>query len=209
MNILTKSLLSAGAAAAALVTVAAPAQAQGRYDRYDRNRDGISAGEVIAGAVILGGIAAVIASSDDDRYDNRNYNRGYDNNGYNNGSYNNGGYNNGNGSRRAVNQCVRTVENWANGYSRSDVTQISNIERTRNGYRVTGRLVVQDGWRGTNRGYGNDRYDRDDRYDGSNGYNSQGYGRGYERGYDRGRFTCFVERGRVVDVDYRGLEQWR
>ena len=67
MNILTKSLLGAGAAAAALVTVAAPAQAQYRYDRYDRNRDGISAGEVIAGAVILGGIAAVIASSGNDR----------------------------------------------------------------------------------------------------------------------------------------------
>jgi len=200
MNILTKSLLGAGAAAAALVTVAAPAQAQGRYDRYDRNRDGISAGEVIAGAVILGGIAAVIASSGDDRYDNRNYNRGY-----NNGGYNNGGYNNGNGSRRAVNQCVRTVENWANGYSRSDVTQISNIERTRGGYRVTGKLVVQDGWRGNNRGYGYDRYDRDDRYGRNNGYGNQGYG----RGYDKGRFTCFVERGRVVDVDYRGLEQWR
>lgn len=200
MNILTKSLLGAGAAAAALVTVAAPAQAQGRYDRYDRNRDGISAGEVIAGAVILGGIAAVIASSGDDRYDNRNYNRGY-----NNGGYNNGGYNNGNGSRRAVNQCVRTVENWANGYSRSDVTQITNIERTRGGYRVTGKLVVQDGWRGNNRGYGNDRYDRYDRYGRNNGYGNQGYG----RGYDKGRFTCFVERGRVVDVDYRGLEQWR
>ncbi len=200
MNILTKSLLGAGAAAAALVTVAAPAQAQGRYDRYDRNRDGISAGEVIAGAVILGGIAAVIASSGDDRYDNRNYNRGY-----NNGGYNNGGYNNGNGSRRAVNQCVRTVENWANGYSRSDVTQINNIERTRGGYRVTGKLVVQDGWRGNNRGYGNGRYDRDDRYGRNNGYGNQGYG----RGYDKGRFTCFVERGRVVDVNYRGLEQWR
>jgi hypothetical protein len=203
MNILTKSLLGAGAAAAALVTVAAPVQAQGRYDRYDRNRDGISAGEVIAGAVILGGIAAVIASSGDDRYDNRNYNRGY-----NNGGYNNGGYNIGNGSRRAVNQCVNTVENWANGYSRSDVTQISNIERTRYGYRVTGKLVVQDGWRGNNRGYGNDRYDRDDRYgrnDRNNGYGNQGY----RRGYDKGRFTCFVERGRVVDIDYRGLEQWR
>lgn len=204
MNILTKSLLGAGAAAAALVTVAAPAQAQGRYDRYDRNRDGISAGEVIAGAVILGGIAAVIASTDDDRYSDRRYdNRDYNRGGYDNRGYNNSGYNNGNGSRRAVNQCVRTVENWANGYSRSDVTQISNIERTRNGYRVTGRLVVQDGWRGNNRGYGNDRYDR------NNSYNNQGYGRGYERGYDRGRFTCFVERGRVVDVDYRGLEQWR
>ena len=211
MNIFTKSLLSAGAAAAALVTVAAPAQAQ-RYDRYDRNRDGISAGEIIAGAVILGGLAAVIGSANNGRYDD--------------GRYDDRRYNNGIGSRRAVNQCVRTVENWANGYSRSNVTQINRIDRTRDGYRITGNLVVQDGWRGNNRGYDNDRYDRndrDDRYErderyerndrydnGRYGYGDQGYGnQGYGRGYDKGRFTCFVERGRVIDVDYRGLEQWR
>ena len=199
MKILTKSLLSAGAAAAALVSVAAPAQARGR------DNDGISAGEVIAGAVILGGIAAVIASSDDDRY------RGYDDGRYNDGRYNddrydggryddrddryeNGnrrgrggyGYNSQQGSRAAVNQCVTAVEQWASRYSRADVTQINQIDRTRNGYRVTGKLVVQDGYRGRNR-----------------------YDRGYDRGYDKGRFTCYVERGRVIDVDYRGLDQWR
>ena len=196
MKILTKSLLSAGAAAAALVTVAAPAQARGR------DNDGITAGEVIAGAVILGGIAAVIASSDDDRY------RGYDDGRYNDGRYNDRryddrdgryddgnyrgrgqnryGYNSQQGSRAAVNQCVTAVEQWASRYSRADVTQINQIDRTRNGYRVTGKLVVQDGYRGRSR---NDR--------------------GYDRGYDKGRFTCYVERGRVIDVDYRGLDQWR
>ena len=57
---------------------------------------------------------------------------------------------------------------------------------------MTGKLVVQDGYRGRNeRGY------------------DRGYERGYERGYDKGRFTCYVERGRVIDVDYRGLDQWR
>ena len=218
MNIFTKSLLSAGAAAAALVTIATPAQAQ-RYDRYDRNRDGISAGEVIAGAVILGGLAAVIGSATNGRYNNNRYERdGYD---YNRGGYS---YNNRNGSSRlAVNQCVNTVERWANGYSRSNVTQINRIDRTRDGYRITGNLVVQDGWRGNNRGYDNDRYDRDDRYERDEryerndrygndryGYGDQGYGnQGYGRGYDKGQFTCFVERGRVIDVDYRGLEQWR
>jgi hypothetical protein len=179
MKFLTKSLLGAGAAAAALVTVAAPAQAQ-RYERYDRDRDGISAGEVIAGAVVLGGLAAVIASADNDRYDRD----GYD---YRRGGYNNNYYNNRNGgSRAAINRCVNQVENWASRYSRADVTQIRDIDRTRYGYRVQGNLVVQDGWRGR----GNDRY-------------------GYNRGYDRGRFTCYVERGRVVDIDYRGLDQWR
>jgi hypothetical protein len=196
MKILTKSLLSAGAAAAALVSVAAPAQARGR------DNDGIDAGEVIAGAVILGGIAAVIAASDNDR------GRGYDDGRYNDSRYgdryddryDNGhrrgrghgrghddyGYNRQNGSRSAVNQCVTAVENWASRYSRADVTQINNIDRTRYGYRVTGNLVVKDGYRGRSR-----------------------YDRGYDRGYDQGRFTCYVERGRVIDVDYRGLDQWR
>jgi hypothetical protein len=197
MKILTKSLLSAGAAAAALVSVAAPAQARGR------DNDGISAGEVIAGAVILGGIAAVIASSDDNRSRDRGYDDGrYDDRGYDNRDdrYDNGhrrgrghgrgnddyGYDRQYNSRAAVNQCVTAVEQWASRYSRADVTQINNIDRTRNGYRVSGNLVVKDGYRGRSR---NDR--------------------GYDRGYDKGRFTCYVERGRVIDVDYRGLDQWR
>jgi hypothetical protein len=184
MTFLTKSLLSAGAAAAALVSVAAPAQARGRDD------DKISAGEVIAGAVILGGIAAVLASDNDrDRDYDRDYRRGdYD---YNRGGYGRGGgygynYNQYGGSRQAVNMCINAAENWAGRYSRSDVTEIRDIDRTRYGYRVSGKIVVRDGWRGR------DRYDR-----------------GYDRGYDKGRFTCYVERGRVVDVNYSGLDRWR
>jgi hypothetical protein len=189
MKFLTKSLLSAGAAAAALVSAAAPAEA-----RY-RDNDRISAGEVIAGAVILGGLAAVIASADDDRdyrYSDRNYR--YDD-GYN---YHRGrdrdrwdyDYNRYGNGRQAVNQCISTVESWASRYSRSDVTEIRDIDRTRYGYKISGNVVVRDGWRGR------DRYDR-------------GYDRGYERGYDRGRFTCYVEQGRVVDVNYSGLDRWR
>ncbi|WP_409212331.1 hypothetical protein [Sphingorhabdus sp.] len=199
MNILTKSLLSAGAAAAALVSVSAPAQARDRHDR-----DNISAGEVIAGAVVLGGLAAVIAASDNDRRYDRGYDRG------NNYDYNRAGFGYDSrygGGRSAVNQCVNGVERWANRYSRSDVTQIRDIERTRYGYRVKGNVVVKDGWRGNNRGYdGYNRYDRDGRY--GNGYHN-GYEGGYNRGYDKGRFTCYVERGRVVDIDYSGLDRWR
>ena len=184
MKILTKSLLSAGAAAAALVSVAAPAQARDRH----RDDDGISAGEVIAGAVILGGLAAVIASDNDDRRynDGRYYDDRYDNR-YG-GRYDRGyGYNNRyGGSRAAVSQCVNAVENWGNRYSRTDVTRIHDIDRTRYGYRIQGNVVVKDGWRGRDR-----------------------YNYGYERGYDKGRFTCYIERGRVVDIDYRGLDRWR
>ena len=187
MNFMTKSLLGAGAAAAALVSVSVPAQAR---DRYDRDRDGISAGEIIAGAVVLGGIAAVLSSGNNRREDRYSYDDRYD--------YNRAGYNyenRGGSSRAAVNQCVASVERWANGYSRSDVTQVRSIERTRYGYRVTGNVVVQDGGRGRyeNNHYGNDRFG----------------GNAYQRGYDKGRFTCYVERGRVVDIDYSGLDQWR
>lgn len=186
MKTLTKSLLGVGAAAAALVSVV-PAQAQYRdRDRY-RDNDGISAGEIIAGAVVLGGLAAIL--SDNNRYDR--YDDRYDRRGYNNYNVRYGG------SRAAINQCVNQVEGWASRYSRSDVTQIRDIDRTRYGYVVKGNLVVQDGWRG-----GRDRYDRGDRYDRDNRY-------GYNRGYDRGRFTCYIERGRVVDIDYSGLDQWR
>jgi hypothetical protein len=202
MKFLTKSLLSAGAAAAALVSVAAPAQA-----RHDDDR--ISAGEVIAGAVILGGLAAVLSSGNDRNDRDYRYDRaGYGGDDYRRGGYDRGyGYGYGNrygGGRAAVNQCVNAVERWASRYSRTDVTEIQDIERTRYGYRVSGKLVVQDGWRGHNRydrdGYGRHDYDR-------GGYGRGGYG--YNRGYDKGRFTCYIERGRVVDIDYRGLDQWR
>ncbi len=196
MKMLTKSMLGAGAAAAALAGVAAPA-AQAR----DNRGDGISAGEVIAGAVILGGIAAVIASSGNDRdrgYDNdyrRNDGR-YDDGRYNNGR--NGGYGNGynrqGDSRQAISQCISQVESWAGRYSRSDVTRITDIDRTNKGYKVKGNIVVKDGWRGNN-GRGQGRYDD--------------YRNGYGRGYDQGSFTCKVEYGRVVDVDYKGLDRWR
>lgn len=184
MTILTKSLLSAGAAAAALVSVAAPAEARNRYDD-----DHISAGEVIAGAVVLGGLAAIIASSDNDRHDrDYRYNgRDYDRGGYDRGGYN---YYNGGNSRQAVSQCVNQVEGWAGRYSRSDVTKITDIDRTRYGYKVKGNIVVRDGWSGYGR-------------------NSRDYRGGYNRGYDKGSFTCYVERGQVVDVNYRGLDRWR
>lgn len=198
MNIVTKSLLSAGAAAAALVSVAAPAQAR---DRYDRDRDGISAGEIIAGAVVIGGLAAVLSAGNNDRDYRYDGNDRYD---YDRAGYN---YNRGGNSRAAVSQCINGVERWANGYSRSEVTQIRRIERTRYGYRVLGNVVVQDGQRGRdyNYGYGTDQYNQGDRYNQNDRYDRNSY----SRGYDKGRFTCTVERGRVVDIDYRGLDQWR
>jgi hypothetical protein len=71
---------------------------------------------------------------------------------------------------------------------------------------VKGRLIEQ------NYGYGRGRNDygyygnRNQNY--NNGYDRD-YNRGhddrYERGNREGKFTCYVERGQVVDVSYRGI----
>ena len=183
MKTISKSLVGTIAAGAMAMTSAAPAMAQYR----DRDR-GIDAGDIIAGAVILGGIAAVASAVGnnrgyDYRYDNnyRYHDRGY---GY--------GYSNRYGSpRQAVEQCIRAVENDARraGYRFADVTQIRDVDDQRNGWRVRGNLVV-DG------GYG--------RYNNRWGYNRDRY-----RNDDAGRFTCRVDRGRVSDVDYSGIRNLR
>ena len=165
-----KAAIGAATAGAMLVS-AAPAAARDRYDR-----DGIGAGEIIAGAVVLGGLAAILSASDNDRYDrydNRyrdryddpRYGYGYDYNRYGN-------------SRSAVSQCVRAVERGTSRYGRTDVTQVTSIDRKRDGYKVKGRVVVRDGYGGR-------------------------WGRGGY--YDKGKFSCEIRYGRVVDVDYSGL----
>ena len=185
MQTVSKKLLATAAAGAVALTAAAPAQAQ--YRDYDRD-DGIDAGEVIAGAVVLGGLAAVLGGiGNDDRYYDRRYrdrNYRYDNR-----------YRRGN-SRSAVAQCVNAAERDARryGYRAANVTDIRDVDRTRYGYKVKGRIVV-DG----QRGYGRyDRYSRYDRYD-----------RRYDRrDYDRGKFECRVEGNRVTYLDFdniRGL----
>ncbi len=183
MTYFKKALMGSAVGAAVLVSAAAPANAQ-TYRDYDRDRGGVSAGEVIAGVAILGGLAAVIAaaSGNDDRYDDR-YNdpryrgtNGYPTNGYNRGSaqYNNG--------QQAIQQCVQAARYEASRYGPAQITQVTDVDRIRRGVRVRGDLVVNEGR--NNRGY---------------------RGRGYNRNYDRGSFTCTIRRGRVVDVDINGI----
>ena len=173
-------------AAGAMAVSATPASANDRYDRDD----GIDAGDVIAGALIIGGIAAVagaIGSRDRDYYDDRRYrDRRYDDRRYSRRG----------NPRRAVERCVRAAERDARryGYRYADVTEIRDVDRRNRGWRVRGRMVV-DG----SRGY-RDRYDR------------RSYGRYDRRGYgraDRGRFTCDIRRGRITDIDYRGIRGLR
>jgi hypothetical protein len=190
MTLLTKALLGTGAAAAALVSTASPAVA----------RDGIDIGDVIAGAVVIGGIAAVAgAIGDNDRY-NRGYSYGspYDGDRYGyNDRYDRYGYRQGN-PRQAVEQCVRAAEQSASRYSygRADVTDIRDIDRNSRGYTVRGRIAVNSQGRG---------YRNGDSYYGR-GWN--GDYRGWNsnlRGYDAGSFKCRVEYGRVVDLDFSGV----
>ena len=190
MKTITKALVGSVAAGAMAMASAVPAQAQSR-----RDRGGIDAGDVIAGALIIGGIAAVAAAVGGR---NRNNNDGYVyegsgygyNNGYNGNGYN--GYGREGDPRQAVEQCVYAAERNATRYSyggNAQVTDIRNIDRKRDGYTVKGRIAVntrnanwQRGWNGDYRGY-------------SNNY----------RGYDSGNFTCKVRYGQVYDLDYSGI----
>lgn len=169
---LTKAAVGAATAGAMLIG-ATPAMAR------DRDRDGIGAGEIIAGAVVLGGLAAILSSGDNDRYDRdsryNDRNRGrYEDARYGFG-YDYGRYGN---SRSAVSQCVNSVERGSRRYGRTDVTEVTSIDRKRDGYRVKGRVIVNDGYRGR-------------------------WGRGGS--YDKGKFTCDIRYGRVQDIRFSGL----
>lgn len=49
--------------------------------------------------------------------------------------------------RAAVDRCVRAVEYRASRFGRADVTAIRDVDRTRYGYRVKGKLAVVNGYR--------------------------------------------------------------
>ncbi|QJB69196.1 hypothetical protein [Parasphingorhabdus halotolerans] len=170
-----KTAIVGTAAATAMAVSATPATAKGGH-----NNDGISAGEVIAGAVVLGGLAAILTSGKNDRYNN-NYDRGYRGDRYQNYDY---GHNQRIRPRRAVNKCVRAAENRASRWGRANVTEVRKVDRTRYGYKVSGRIAVQDNRR-------------------SRHYRS-GYNRRYSN-YDTGKFTCYIEGRQITDLRLKGL----
>jgi hypothetical protein len=146
---LARSTLGTLAAGALAIASATPALAD---DYRGRDRDGIGAGEIIAGAVVIGGIAALAGAfdGDRDRWDRRDYrgerwDRG-DRWGY------------GGGARGAVERCVRAAENQARrfgGYRYADVIDVRDVDRRRFGFRIEGRIEVGDGGR-----WGGRRFDR-------------------------------------------------
>ncbi|MFK7840725.1 MAG: hypothetical protein AB8B54_00545 [Sphingorhabdus sp.] len=174
MNKLNKALVGTAAAAAMAVSVT-PAMAK------DGRHNGPSAGEVVAGVAIIGAIAAIASSGNKDRgYRDISY-RGdrYNDQRYRDSRHYNGRYHI--SQRKAVNKCVRAAENRATRRGHASVTDIRDIDRTRYGYRVKGKILVEKG-----RG----RYQR-------NGY------------ADKGKFTCFIEGNRVSDVQFKGLNYAR
>lgn len=177
-----KGGIAAAAVGAMALATATPAQAQYR----DRDRDGISVGDVIAGAVIIGGIAAVASAASRDRgyrYDDRRY-RG--------DRY----YGRGN-PRAAVERCVNAARQDARryGYRYAQVTDIRDVDDTRYGWKVKGRIMVDGNYRGGRY----DRYGYRDRYNRYNRWNDR----------DSGKFTCRIDRGRVTDVDFSGIRGLR
>lgn len=175
MKTFTKAVAGTVAATAMTLSAMAPATAQDRRHN-DGARDSVRPGEVIAGALIVGGIAALAANSNDrDHRDFRDRRFAPVN------------------PRTAVDQCVRAAERGASRFN-GDVTDVRNVRQTRNGYEVRGRIAVktfQGQWRGRGQygnGWGNDM----------RGWNNN------LRGYDAGTFTCTYERGRTY-VNYNGI----
>jgi hypothetical protein len=172
--------LGAVAATALTAATATPAMA----DDY-RDRDRIGAGEIIAGAVVIGGIAALAGAFDGDRddrrYDYRDRDFRGDRGGWDRGGgFDRGGFGFNGGPRAAVDRCVRAAENQARrfgGYRFADVVDVRDIDRTRDGFRVSGRIEVGGGWN--------------------------------RRGADRGSFRCRVDGRGAPIVDFDGLRGLR
>lgn len=196
MTNIIKTIAKGGIATASVGAMAlagaTPAQA--------RDGDGISVGDVIAGAVIIGGIAAIASASNRDR--DRDYYR--DGRYYRDGNYYRDGrdYRQNQWSQRgnprgAVERCVNAARQDARryGYNYAQVTDIRDVDDTRYGWRVKGKIIVDGNYRGG-------RYDR---------YGYRDRDNRYQRWNDRdnGNFTCYVERGRVTDVNFSGIRGLR
>ena len=192
MQTVSKALVGTIAAGAMAIATASPAQARDRY----RGDDGIDVGDVIAGALIIGGIAAVASAANRDRHNYR-----YDDYRYRDRDWRDyeRGYYRRDTPRSAVEQCVYAAERAASRYSyrgHAKVTDIRSVRDRRDGYRVTGRIAVNQNGRDWRRGDRHHGYGWDDDY--------RGWDRRYQ-GYDAGRFTCEVSYGRVVDLDFSGI----
>lgn len=151
-----------------------------RY-RYRRNR--VDAGDIIAGALILGGIAAVASAAN--RENDRDYRRYPD-------PRSSSPYapDSARGIDRAVSMCVREIERDVR------VAQVDGVDRTGEGWRVTGQLYNGDGFACR---IGNDGRIDDIDYSGSGARWDE------DEDFD-GRFGASVQDNQYDDARYR--EAW-
>lgn len=139
LNVVTAAFLA--------TAMAGPADAR-RYRHWDRH-DGIDVGDVIVGAIIIGGIAAIASEINKSRenngtvYGDRDRNR------------------NGSDENAAVKACSNAAEERAYESGRSGrVADITSVDRAGRGYRVRGIIeyYADKGWenRSRNQDYGQD-----------------------------------------------------
>lgn len=129
----------------------------------------------VATATLALGVTAPASAQ---AWNDRGYERGYDSGFGRERGWHDGDRFAGN-PRRAIEQCTRAAMSEARGNAR--VTGISDVDRTRDGFRIRGEIATfrpASHWGGWNRDH---------------------------RDHDRGSFTCKVAYGRVVDLDFHGL----
>lgn len=128
MKIPARLLLSAATATFLTVSAAAPAEVR-PYGRHHRHHDRIDAGDVLLGAILLGGIVAVASAASKDRGRNGDWGR-----------------DDPDAERAAVEQCADAAEQEARDRSRNArVTDITDVERRGVSYRVRGIIDYRPG----------------------------------------------------------------
>src|SRR3546814_13979179 len=121
-----KNVAEGGIAAAAIGAMALPGALAGATPAQARVRDCISTGDVVAGALIIGGIAVLASAASRDRGD-YGYRDAY---GYRDSDYHDNRYGHGN-SRAAIERCVAAVERDArrSGYRPARVVDNPDVVR--------------------------------------------------------------------------------
>ncbi|MEP3051424.1 MAG: hypothetical protein ABJP48_00400 [Erythrobacter sp.] len=109
-----------------------------RRSRGFRRRRGVSAGDVIAGVLVLGGIAAIASAASNDRNERRVRDRDGDNRDTDRNRRGDSRFNSGSGIDNAVSQCVSEIENDVR------VDSVDSVDRTGEGWLVTGAIFNGD-----------------------------------------------------------------
>lgn len=134
-SIPARGMMSAALTACLMLTAPAFAQGSGAPPprpgppppppgNHHPDRDGISPGEVIAGAVVIGGLAAILASSGRKNSRDDDWQRH-------------------GGGRRAIELCVAAVQNRSNARRALSVQRVTGVDRLNRGYAIAGQVQAR------------------------------------------------------------------